>query len=137
MGMMYGSATLRSGNCKLKVRKVNLQEKFRKVSNFWEPGIIGRLNGQLVKIARLKGEFTWHRHDQEDELFLVLEGVLTIELEKESIKLHEGEMVIIPRGVLHKPVAEQEVKILLFEPESTSNTGNVVNEFTRKHLSEL
>ncbi|MEJ2594993.1 MAG: cupin domain-containing protein [bacterium] len=121
----------------MKVRKVNLQEKFRKVSNFWEPGIIGRLNGQLVKIARLKGEFTWHRHDQEDELFLVLEGVLTIELEKESIELHEGEMVIIPRGVLHKPVAEQEVKILLFEPESTSNTGNVVNEFTRKHLSEL
>ncbi len=121
----------------MKIRKVNLQEKFGKVSKFWEPGIVGRLNGQLVKIARLKDEFTWHRHDKEDELFLVLEGVLKIELEKDVITLQEGEMVIIPRGVMHKPVAEGEVKILLFEPESTSNTGNVINEFTRNHLNEL
>lgn len=114
----------------MEIKKVNLNEKFGMINEYWSPGIAGKLNGQLVKLAKLKGEFIWHKHDLEDELFLVIEGVLKIALENNVLELHEGEFVIIPKGVRHKPIADEEVRLLLFEPESTVNTGEKENEFT-------
>jgi len=121
----------------MKINKVNLTEKFNLIKEYWKPAIAGKLNGQLVKLAKLKGEFTWHKHEMEDELFMVIEGELKIELEAEILEIGEGEFVIIPKGVLHKPIAEEEVKVLLFEPESTINTGDTENEFTVKKLNYL
>lgn len=121
----------------MKINKVNLAEKFNLIEKYWSPAITGKLNGQLVKLAKLKGEFTWHKHDLEDELFLIIEGNLKIELETETLEISEGEFVIIPKGVLHKPIAEEEVKVVLFEPESTINTGDTENEFTLKKLKHI
>lgn len=112
------------------MEKVNLEEKFATFSEPWQPRIVGELNGQHVKIARLQGEFLWHHHEQEDEMFLVLSGRLLMELRDRVVTLDEGEFFIVPRGVEHRPVAPEEVKVLLFEPASTLNTGNVVNERT-------
>lgn len=112
------------------INKVNLSEKFDSIHEYWSPRIAGELNGSYVKLAKLKGEFVWHKHDEEDELFLVIQGELTIELRDREIKLDAGEFVIIPKGVEHKPVATQEVHVLLLELKSTVNTGNVQNEFT-------
>lgn len=120
-----------------KINKVNLREKFSSFSEPWSPKIVGSLNNQLVKLARLKGEFVRHRHEHEDELFLVLEGRLNIELDDKTLVVGEGEFVIIPRGTYHKPYAEKEVKVLLFEPETTLNTGDVENELTVKKLKEI
>ena len=106
------------------MHKVNLAEKFAKFREAWSPKIVGELNGQHVKLARLKGEFVWHKHDQEDELFLVVAGRLRMELRDRMIDLEEGEFLIVPRGVEHRPVAEAEALVLLFEPASTVNTGN-------------
>lgn len=111
-------------------KKVNLAEKLAAFSDHWSPHLVGELNGQHVKLAKLKGEFDWHRHDNEDELFLVLHGRLVIHLRDQAIELSEGEFFIVPRGVEHKPVAEAEVHVLLFEPAGTLNTGNVRNEKT-------
>ena len=119
------------------IKKVNLEEKFGLIKQYWKPAISGKLNGQLVKLAKLKGEFTWHKHELEDELFLVLEGKLKIELKDKMLEIGEGEFVIIPKGILHKPIAEEEVKVLLFEPETTINTGDVENEFTVKELKNI
>jgi mannose-6-phosphate isomerase-like protein (cupin superfamily) len=105
--------------------KVNLAQKFSLFHDLWSPKIVGELNGQYVKLAKIKGEFVWHHHEDEDEMFLVVKGHLTIKLRKEDILLEEGEFYIVPRGVEHKPIAEQEVHILLFEPKSTLHTGNV------------
>ena len=110
--------------------KVNLEEKFSTFNEPWQPRIVGELNGQHVKIARLLGEFVWHHHESEDELFLVLSGELRMEYRDRAVILREGEFCIVPRGVEHRPVAESEVKVLLFEPASTLNTGNVENERT-------
>ena len=110
--------------------KVNLAQKLSLFDDLWSPKIVGELNGQYVKLAKIKGEFVWHRHENEDELFLVIKGRLTIELRDEDIVLEEGEFCIVPRGVEHKPVAEQEVHVLLFEPKSTLHTGNVRSEMT-------
>ncbi len=110
--------------------KVSLSEKFDLVTEYWSPRVVGDLNGQQVKIAKFKGEFIWHRHDAEDEMFLVMRGRLTILLRDKTVELTEGEMFVVPRGVEHKPVAEEEVHALLFEPASTVNTGNVRNEKT-------
>ena len=110
--------------------KVNLAETFRKLEAYWQPGNIGELNESYVKIARLKGEFVWHQHAEEDELFLVVKGRLKILLRGGEIDLEEGELVIIPRGVEHCPVAEEEVQVLLLEPKTTLNTGNLENERT-------
>ena len=121
----------------MKVQKVNLNEKFGLIQDFWDPAIVGKLNGQLVKIARIEGDFVWHKHDDEDELFFVIEGELEIALKDDVLLIKEGEFVIIPRCVLHKPMAKREVKILLFEPESTINTGNIKNEFTKTRLKVL
>jgi mannose-6-phosphate isomerase-like protein (cupin superfamily) len=104
--------------------KVNLEEKFDLFNDYWSPKIVGELNRQYVKLAKLKGEFIWHHHDDEDELFLVVKGQLTIELRDKDIVLKEGEFFIVPRGVEHRPVAEEEAQVLLFEPKSTLNTGS-------------
>ncbi len=112
------------------MEKVSLEEKFASFSEHWQPRIVGELNGQHVKVVRLQGEFVWHHHANEDELFLVIEGSMKIELRDRVITLDAGEFFIVPRGVEHRPVADEEVKVLLFEPASTLNTGNVHNERT-------
>jgi len=117
--------------------KVNLSEKFAAFDDYWNPRIVGALNGQYVKLARLKGDFAWHQHENEDELFLVIEGTLHIELADKTLVLNPGEFGIIPKGTLHRPKAPEEVKILLFEPQSTLNTGNLENEFTRRNLDSI
>jgi mannose-6-phosphate isomerase-like protein (cupin superfamily) len=111
--------------------KVNLEEKLSLFSEYWSPKIVGELNDSHIKLVKVKGEFTWHHHEKEDELFLVLKGALTIKLRERDILVEAGEFFVVPRGVEHKPVAEEETHILLLEPRSlTRNTGNVVNELT-------
>lgn len=116
---------------------INLQEKMTKISEYWSPHIVGELNGQQVKLARLKGDFIWHHHDHEDELFLVLDGRLTMEFRDRVVEVGPGEMIIVPRGVEHRPRAAGEAQILLFEPASTLNTGNVINERTKTELKKI
>jgi mannose-6-phosphate isomerase-like protein (cupin superfamily) len=116
---------------------INLLEKFELFSEYWSPKIIGELNGQQVKLAKFKGEFVFHQHEQEDELFMVIKGKFTMEFIDKTVEVKEGELLIVPRGVEHKPVAEEEVWVLLFEPASTLNTGNVVNERTKTQLETI
>lgn len=110
--------------------KVNLNEKLSAVTEYWSPKIVGELNNQQVKIVKLNGSFVWHNHEKEDELFLVLKGKLKIHLKDKTVHVNEGEFYIVPKGVEHKPAADEEVHILLFEPADTLNTGNVKNEMT-------
>lgn len=112
------------------MEKVNLAEKLALFAEHWQPRIVGELNGQQVKLAKLLGSFDWHFHEHEDELFLVLRGTLTLRLRDRDVILGEGEFFIVPRGVEHQPVAEEEVHVLLFEPATTLNTGNLRNERT-------
>jgi mannose-6-phosphate isomerase-like protein (cupin superfamily) len=112
------------------VEKVNLAQKFSLFSDTWSPKIAGELNESYIKLVKVKGEFVWHHHEAEDELFLVIKGRLLIRLRDRDIQLGEGEFVIIPRGVEHMPVAEEEAHILLLEPKSTLNTGNVQSDRT-------
>jgi mannose-6-phosphate isomerase-like protein (cupin superfamily) len=112
------------------IEKVNLSEKLGLFDEHWSPRIVGEINDSHVKLVKLKGEFVWHKHDEEDEMFLVLKGALLMKLRDRDIKIEEGEFVIIPKGVEHLPVAEQETHVLLFEPKTTLNTGNVENERT-------
>lgn len=114
--------------------KVNLAEKLRRFDQLWAPRIVGQLNGQHVKLVKLKGDFVWHQHETEDELFLVLQGEMTIQFRDGDVHIGEGEFLIVPAGVEHRPTAENEVHVLLFEPISTLNTGNVRDERT---VSEL
>lgn len=117
--------------------KVNLLQKFDLVTEQWSPKIVGELNGQQVKLAKLKGEFFFHRHEHEDEAFFVLKGSFRMEFRDKTVELSEGEMLIVPKGVEHKPVADEEVWVMLFEPASTLNTGNVVNERTKTNLEKI
>jgi mannose-6-phosphate isomerase-like protein (cupin superfamily) len=110
---------------------ISLADKFALFDEHWSPRIACELNGQYVKLAKLKGEFIWHRHENEDELFLVVKGVLTIELEDRALVLHPGELAVIPKGTLHRPVCDAEVHVVLVEPKSTLNTGDVTNDRTR------
>ena len=110
--------------------KVSLAEKLAGFTEQWQPRIVGELNGQHVKVVKLQGEFVWHHHDEEDELFLVVKGAMTIQLRDRDVHLGEGEFFIVPRGVEHRPVASDEAHVLLFEPASTLNTGNLRNERT-------
>jgi len=119
------------------VERVNLAEKLDLIDEHWAPKIVGELNEQYVKLAKLKGEFVWHHHDTEDELFLVVRGRLVIKLRDKEVVLEEGEFFIVPRGVEHKPVAEEEVHVLLLEPKSTLNTGNVRNERTKEEIEAI
>jgi mannose-6-phosphate isomerase-like protein (cupin superfamily) len=113
---------------------VNLAEKLAGFSEHWSPRIVGELNGQQVKLAKLHGEFVWHHHEHEDELFLVLKGTLLMRLRDREVTVREGEFLIVPRGVEHLPVAEEEVHVLLFEPATTLNTGNLRNGRTIDEL---
>ena len=119
------------------IAKVNLEQKFALISDYWSPKIAGELNDLHIKLVKVKGEFTWHHHDNEDELFLVVKGRLTIKLRDRDILLNVGEFAIIPKGVEHKPVAEEEAHILLLEPKTTLNTGNVENELTVTKLERI
>ena len=110
--------------------KVNMSEKFALFHQYWSPRIVGELNDSYVKLVKLKGEFVWHHHDEEDELFLVVKGQLVIKLRDRDVTLNEGEFVVIPKGVEHLPVAAEEVQVLLLEPKSTLNTGNIQGERT-------
>jgi mannose-6-phosphate isomerase-like protein (cupin superfamily) len=112
------------------MEKVNLRQKFDLFSESWHPKIVGELNGHLVKLVKFQGEFLFHHHDEEDELFLVVKGRFRMEFRDRHVWLEEGEFLIVPRGVEHRPVAEEEAQVLLFEPASTRNTGNVRNERT-------
>ena len=118
----------------MKIEKKNLEEKFALIKDYWNPKIAGEINESHVKLAKIKGEFDWHHHANEDELFLVIKGILLMKLKDDDITVNEGEFVIIPKGIEHKPVAEEEVQLLLIEPKSTINTGNVENEKTVKNL---
>ncbi|MBV8477730.1 MAG: cupin domain-containing protein [Acidobacteria bacterium] len=119
------------------VNKVSLSEKFSRITEYWKPYIAGELNGQMVKLDKLKGEFVWHQHEDEDELFLVFKGRFCIEFRDKTVWLEEGEFIVVPRGVEHKPVAKEECWIVLFEPASTRNTGNVDNQMTLHHLERI
>ncbi len=112
------------------MNKVNLREKLAQFSDQWKPKIVGELNGQQVKLVKFQGPFVWHHHDHEDELFLVVKGRFRMEFRDRQVWLEEGEFLIVPRGVEHRPVADEEAHVLLFEPASTLNTGNVQNERT-------
>ena len=112
------------------INKVNLAEKFSLFQDAWSPRIIAELNDSYVKLVRLHGEFVWHQHDEEDELFLAVQGELTIQLRDKDLHLSPGELVVIPKGIEHKPVANGDVQVLLLEPKSTRNTGNVQNDRT-------
>ncbi len=119
------------------MEKVAVGEKLSLFSDHWNPRVVGELNGQQVKLAKFKGEFIWHKHDYEDELFYVLEGTLKIEFRDKTVVINENEFIIVPRGVEHKPVAEKEVSVMLFEPAATLNTGDMKNELTRDYLERL
>lgn len=116
------------------MNKVNLKNKLDSFSEHWNPKIVGELNGQHVKLAKLKGEFVWHKHNNEDELFYVLKGILKMEFRDKSVIVNENEFIIVPKGVEHKPVADNEVSVMLFEPKTTINTGNNPGELTQKDL---
>jgi len=120
-----------------RMTKVNLAEKFSQFETYWDPKIVGELNNQYVKLAKFQGEFIWHHHENEDELFLVVKGKLIIKLRDGDVELNEGEFYIIPRGVEHLPVAEKEAHILLFEPKGTLNTGETDSDKTVHDLDEI
>ncbi len=121
----------------MRTEKVNVAEKFGQIHEYWKPYIAAELNGQLVKLDKLKGEFIWHHHEHEDEMFLVVKGRFRMELRERHVWLEEGEFIVIPRGVEHRPVAEEEAWIMLFEPAATLNTGNVQNEMTLRELERV
>ena len=110
--------------------KVNLTEKLGQFDDYWHPRIVGELNGQHVKVVKLKGEFVWHHHDVEDELFLIIKGRLVIQFRDKEVALEEGEFLVISKGIEHRPVAEEECWVMLIEPVGTLNTGNVQDERT-------
>jgi mannose-6-phosphate isomerase-like protein (cupin superfamily) len=112
------------------MQKINLSEKLSKFTAHWSPKIVAELNGQQVKLVKFRGEFVWHSHEHEDELFFVLHGAFRMEFRDKTVELREGEMLVVPRGVEHRPVADEEVAVMLFEPASTLNTGNAGGDKT-------
>ena len=122
---------------KIMIKKINISQKLSQFKDHWNPRIIGELNQQHVKLAKLKGEFIWHKHEDEDEMFLVLKGTLKIEFRDRTETIQENEIIIVPKGVEHKPIAKEEVSIMLFEPATTINTGALENERTRKNLESI
>lgn len=122
----------------MEIDKVNLHHKFSQFSDYWNPRIVGELNGQHIKLAKFKGEFVWHSHAEEDEMFLVIRGSFKMELRDKVLNISEGEFIIIPKGTEHRPVAPEEVEVMLFEPAGTLNTGNVENSgLSRQNLEKL
>ena len=116
---------------------INLDEKLSLFSDHWHPRIIAELNGQAIKIAKLKGDFIWHDHENEDELFFVIKGTLFIEFKTETKTIQEGEMLVVPKGVQHRPYAPDEVWVMLFEPQETKHTGDVDHELTKHNLESI
>ena len=123
------------------MEKINLSDKLSRFDDYWNPRIVGELNGQMVKLVKFKGPFTWHHHDNEDELFMTMKGRFRMEFreadQERDVWIEAGEMIIVPRGIEHRPVADEECEVMLFEPATTLNTGNVSNEFTRKQLDQI
>ena len=123
------------------MNKINLTQKLSQINDHWNPRIAAELNGQYVKLVKFQGPFTWHHHENEDELFMVVKGRFRMEYRdddgEQSVWIEEGEMIVVPRRVEHRPVADEECEVLLFEPVSTLNTGNTENELTRKELSHI
>jgi mannose-6-phosphate isomerase-like protein (cupin superfamily) len=119
------------------MEKVNIEHKLSLFSDHWSPKIVGELNGQLVKLAKLKGEFVWHKHDNEDELFFVLKGSFKMEYRDRTVVVNENEFLIVQKGVEHRPVADEEVCIMLFEPATTLNTGDTESELTKHVLDRI
>lgn len=121
----------------MQIDKINLADKFSKFSDHWNPRLLGELNGQQLKLAKFKGEFIWHAHEHEDEFFLVVKGAFCMELRDKTVLLQEGDCMIVPRGVEHRPVAAEEAHVLLFEPASTINTGALQHALTRTDLEQI
>jgi mannose-6-phosphate isomerase-like protein (cupin superfamily) len=121
----------------MELKKVNLKEKLNQIHEHYKPHVAGELNGQYIKLVKFNGPFTWHHHDNEDEMFLIIKGEFDMELKDKTITIKEGEFIIIPKGVDHRPVAHEEVEILLFEPATTLNTGNVRDKFTLEKLPNI
>ena len=119
------------------MEKINISQKLELFSDYWNPRIVGELNGQEVKLVKFKGEFIWHHHENEDEMFLVIDGEFKMEFRDKVVPLKAGEFIIVPKGVEHKPVAENEVSVMLFEPASTLNTGNTKGALTQEHLKKI
>lgn len=119
------------------MEKVNLQDKFSMFTDHWNPKVVGSLNNQHIKLAKFKGDFLWHKHDLEDEMFLVVKGSFVMEFRDKKIELQEGEFLIVPKGVEHRPVATEEAEVMLFEPASTLNTGDKQDKLTRTKLEKL
>ena len=126
-----------SGGKARKMEKVNLSEKMARVHDYWNPRIVGELNDSYVKVVKLQGEFVWHHHDNEDELFWVIKGTLRMDFRDRQVSINPGEFLIVPRGVDHRPVADEEVHLVLLEPKTTLNTGNVSNERTVRVLERI
>jgi mannose-6-phosphate isomerase-like protein (cupin superfamily) len=116
---------------------VNIPQKLKLFKDYFSPKIVGELNEQQVKLVKFKGEFVWHKHDHEDEMFLVIQGSFRMEFRDRNEIIHENEFIIIPRGMEHRPVADEEVSVMLFEPAGTLNTGNTENEMTKKLLDRI
>ncbi len=116
---------------------INISEKLSLFSEHWNPKIVGELNGQHVKLVKLYGEFVWHKHENEDEMFFVISGILKIEFRDRTVVINPGEFIIIPKGIEHKPVADDEVSVMLFEPATTLNTGDLKGELTREKLEKI
>ncbi|MEI9957985.1 MAG: cupin domain-containing protein [Ferruginibacter sp.] len=119
------------------MEKVNVDEKLSLFSDYFNPRVVGELNGQQVKLVKFQGEFVWHKHDNEDEMFYVLKGTFTMEFRDKIVTINENEFLIVPRGVEHKPVATNEVSIMLFEPATTLNTGDAESDLTRHELEKI
>jgi mannose-6-phosphate isomerase-like protein (cupin superfamily) len=119
------------------MNKINIKDKLSLFHDYWNPRIVAELNGQHVKLAKLQGEFIWHKHDNEDEMFLVIEGQLKMEFRDKTITINENEFIVVPRGVEHRPIADKEVSIMLFEPSTTINTGDTKDNLTRENLESI
>jgi mannose-6-phosphate isomerase-like protein (cupin superfamily) len=124
--------------CKMEtIKKVNIKDKLSMFSDHWNPRIVGELNGQHVKLVKFQGEFVWHKHDNEDEMFFVVKGDFHMEFRDKTVELSENEFLIVPKGIEHRPVAKNEVEVMLFEPVATVNTGNTTGELTRDKLDRV
>ena len=121
----------------MEINKVDISEKLKLFNDYWSPKIVGELNGQYVKLAKIKGEFIRHKHDNEDEMFYVLKAKLNMEFRDKIIEINKGEFIIVPKGVEHKPFANEEVELMLIEPTTTLNTGNINNELTKENLKKI
>ncbi len=119
------------------MEKINIEQKLSLFNDYWNPRVAGELNGQQVKLVKFRGEFIWHKHDNEDEFFFVVKGQFKMEFRDKTIELRENEFLIVPRGVEHRPVADTEVSIMLFEPATTLNTGDKLNELTKQNLEKI